>query len=553
MHNLLWDPAIESRLRERLAPLVARDGPIHIADCPASAEAWIIWELARLSGRPVLWISDGVRTLEWRARDFQTLTPPGGLPPLLFPSWEVLPTDKTPAPATSVTGARMECLAALASPGSRIMATCAQALMEATLSPEAFRHNSRRLATGQESDPSDLAAQLESCGYTFSAEVQLPGDAALRGGILDAWPLSSRHPLRLEFFGSTLESIRHFDPVEQHSIGTTTEAVLTPVSEWKLIRANPGNRASLIDHIQDENIIVVWSDQDSIQAHTDIYESTVQETKSSALIERLGAVEARLNARPGTLHAYVGSRPNPSMPSIDLEFQLIDPVPSVTSRHVLHPDVIESSRRRFLVNAAADSARGTRTGFFFDSEGPRERFDKVYGDIFKSSPPAMILAPLSGGFSNSSLGILVVAEPDLYGRKIQRRRLITRKAEPQATGSRVSDWTDMEPGNLVVHVEHGVGRYLGLREIMVGAQLQEALAIEYADGAKLYVPVAQSHLLTRYVGVGRRSVALHQLGGKRWGKEKVAAERAVQDLSISTTIGNTFLNCGIVKPTGASI
>jgi transcription-repair coupling factor (superfamily II helicase) len=89
----------------------------------------------------------------------------------------------------------------------------------------------------------------------------------------------------------------------------------------------------------------------------------------------------------------------------------------------------------------------------------------------------------------------------------------------------------MEPGNLVVHVEHGVGRYLGLREITVNKQLTEALAIEYAEGAKLYVPVAQAHLLTRYVGVGRRNVPLHQLGGKRWNREKLAAERAVQDMA----------------------
>jgi transcription-repair coupling factor (superfamily II helicase) len=89
----------------------------------------------------------------------------------------------------------------------------------------------------------------------------------------------------------------------------------------------------------------------------------------------------------------------------------------------------------------------------------------------------------------------------------------------------------MEPGNLVVHIEHGVGRYLGLREIAVNNRLQEALAIEYADDAKLYVPVSQAHLLTRYVGVGKRHVTLHQLGGKRWGHEKLAAEKAVQDLA----------------------
>ena len=532
MHNLLWDPTIESRIREKLSPFLSKGVAFHIPDCPSAAEAWLMWELARLSDGPVLWIGDGVRTLEWMARDFQTLAPPHATPPLVFPSWEVLPSKNNDSPASGVTGARMECLTALKSgTGTRLIATCAQALMEATLSPEAFQSSTRTLANGDSLDPSDLATLLESCGYTFSAEVLQPGDAALRGGILDAWPLSSPRPLRLEFFGSTLESIRSFEPVEQHSIETLSKATLTPVNEWKLLRSNATRRASFLDHLPVGKLIVVWSDQDSIHAHADIYESTFQEMDADALIERLGAVEATLSARPKTHPVFMGSRPDAVTPTLDIQFQAIDSTPSSTARHVLHPDVIETSRRHFLTRAAEGSRQGMRTGLFFDSQGTRERFDKVYGDIFKDCPPEIVLAPLSGGFSSTDLGVLIIAEPDLYGRKIQRRRLITRKSETQTSGARVSDWTDMEPGNLVVHVEHGVGRYLGLREIKVGAQLQEALAIEYAEGAKLYVPVAQAHLLTRYVGVGRRSVTLHKLGGKRWDKEKVAAERAVQDLA----------------------
>jgi len=532
MSNLLWDSAIESRLREKLEPLCSRETVLHIPDLPPAAEAWLVWELARLSGRSLLWICDGARTLDWRLRDFQTLAPPGGAPPLLFPSWEALPAGNAPAPDPGVTGARMDCLAALMSKtGPRLVATCAQALMEATLSPSAFGATSRELHIGDTSDPTDLSAHLETCGYAFSAEVQCPGDAALRGGILDVWPLAAKRPLRLEFFGSTLESIRTFDPIEQHSTGTVPNAILPPACEWKLLRARMQNRASLLDYFPPENLIVVWSDKDGIHAHSDIYENTAREAKTGALIGRLGDIEAVLQSRHGTKQVFIGSRPAEATPSLDLEFMAIDPIPSVTARHALHPDVIETSRSHFLTAAAKGIAQGTRTAFFFDSQGTHDRFTEVYGPIFQKQAPDIVMAPLSGGFSNAALGVLVVAEPDLYGRKLQRRRIASRKGEALSDGVRVSDWTDMEPGNLVVHVEHGVGRYLGLREIMVGSQLQEALAIEYAEGAKLYVPVAQAHLLTRYVGVGRRNVSLHHLGGKRWSHEKLAAERAVQDLA----------------------
>jgi transcription-repair coupling factor (superfamily II helicase) len=541
MSNLLWNIDVESRLREKLLPMLSGSREFHIPDIPPAAEAWIVWELARLSGRSVLWVTDGARTLEWRARDLNTLTPPDTLPALVFPSWEVVPdTGHKTSPDASVIGTRLATLAELTAPAPRVVITCAQALMEFTLSREAFQNTTRNLVVGDQADPADLIPHLEALGYAFSAEVQVPGDAALRGGILDIWPLSSRWPLRLEFFGPTLESIRTFDPAEQRSLEPHSTATLTPVSEWKLLRASPKNKASLLDHLA-SSLIVVWSDQDSIHAHSDIYENVIQEAKASTLVARLGSIEATLNANPAILQVFVGSLPPNSQPpaplnpltpsSLSLEFHPVDPIPSVTTRNALHPDMIETARRRFLTAMAASIQEGTRGAIFFDSTGTQDRFTEAYGALLKQANPAMILAPLSGGFSCPDLGLLIVAEPDLYGRKIQRRRLPSRKAEALVSGARITDWTDMEPGNLVVHVEHGVGRYLGLREITVNKQLTEALAIEYADGAKLYVPVAQAHLLTRYVGVGRRNVPLHQLGGKRWDREKIAAERAVQDMA----------------------
>ncbi len=425
----------------------------------------------------------------------------------------------------------MECLAALAKAKPRLIVTCAQALMERTLSPDVFKAYSRTLRQGCAFDPSDLTTVLEQSGYLFSAEVQSPGEAARRGGILDVWPLSASAPLRLEFFGSVLESIREFDPIEQQSTQTCCEALLTPAGEWKHLHAASNNGAFLLSHIPCGGLILIWSDLDAIRQRADTYESAAREAKAGLLVGRLGELEADLRIRSATRQIFIGSGPDSPLPTVDLDFRAVDSMPSVTARHALHPDIIETTRRHFLDNTATGMKAGIQTCFCFDSQGTQDRFWEAYGGIFGKSPPILSQFPLSGGFSNPSLGLLVIAESDLYGRKIQRRQLRTPKSEARRTGVRVSDWTDMEPGNLVVHIEHGVGRYLGLREIRVASQLQEALAIEYAEGARLYVPVSQAHLLTRYVGVGRRSVALHQLGGKRWGREKLAAEHAVQDLA----------------------
>jgi len=557
MSHFLWEKDIEARLQTRLAEAFSQSPFIHIPDIPSAAEAWMIWELARWSGSTVLWITDGPRSLEWMARDLQSLTPPETLPPLIFPSWEVLPTNTATLPDLGVMGARLDTLTSLAAGEPHVIATCAQALMERTLSREAFQAHTRTLKTGHEVDPTELTTHLEKSGYSFSAEVQFQGDAALRGGILDIWPIASPWPLRIEFFGSTVESLRTFDPTEQRSLGPVAEAILPPASEWKLLRTTPENRAFLFDHLlaqhnrnQEEKseqkhakiakkpevsiseIIVVWADKDSILAHTATYEESVREAKASAYVERLASMEAVLLSRPALRQVFMGSRPDETCPLLALDFQPVEPIPSITGRHVLHPDAIETSRRHFLTATAVSLASGTKTAFFFDSKGTHARFEDVYGSIFKEAKPEIIMAPLTGGFASTELNLMVVAEPDLYGRKIQRKRLPSRKTQTGG-GARITDWTDMEPGNLVVHIDHGVGRYLGLREITMGDQLQEALAIEYAEGAKLYVPVSHAHLLTRYVGVGKHSVALHQLGGKRWIHEKLAAQHAVQDMASS--------------------
>ncbi len=522
----LWSPELEHRFREALAPcLTARVS--HLVDMPASAEAWLLWELARASGRTVLWIADGPRTVDIAIRDLRALAPPEAPQLLQFPTWEALPGDKAVRPDPEAVGARLDTLLGLQTPGPRVIVTCIQALMERTLNARLLAEHMRTVSPGDDVDPSTLAEQLAHSGYAFGVEVTAPGEAALRGGILDVWPLTAKWPLRLECFGASLESIRAFDPAEQQSVARLETATLPPAAEWPLLKSHPADSASLAALIPDP-ILAVWSDLDSVRTHAEVYQASIREAKATGFTCTDAEVEAALSARSSLQSVYVGARPDESCPTLDLGLQPVEAVPSAIGRHGLHPDAIETARTRFLTAAADKANAGEHVFFYLDNTGTRDRIKELYAAVLRDAVETVI-APLSGGFSSRAFGVSVIAESDLYGRKIQRRRTAGRVV----SGARVSDWTDMEPGQLVVHVEHGVGRYLGLREITINNQLQEALAIEYAEGARLYVPVAQAHLLTRYVGVGRRSVSLHQLGGKRWAREKQAAEKAVHDLSSS--------------------
>lgn len=524
----LWAPDLERRFRATLTPLLNQ--PVaHVADLPTSSEAWLLWELVRASNQPVLWIADGPRTLELIYRDLRTLAPPDAPPLLQWPSWEKLPGDKTARPDPETIGTRLTTLLALPARGPRLIATCIQALMEHTLTTAAVDAHTLSLAPRYEADPAELAERLTQAGYAFDAEVMNRGDAALRGGILDVWPYTSQWPFRFEFVGTTLESIRTFDPAEQQSIARVDEASLPPAGEWPLLKKAAAAGIAPATLMPDP-LLVVWSDIEAVRTRAEVYHASIRDLHAEAFTCTGAEVEAVFRARPTNRSLYVGSRPDAAIPTVDLDLLPVEAIPRASGRHGLHPDAIETARGHFLSAAATQARVGQTVLLYLDSTGTQDRFRESYADVFRDAPIDTTIAPLSGGFTSRSLALTVIAEPDLYGRKIQRRRLTQDRV---LAGARVSDWTDMEPGNLVVHVEHGVGRYLGLREITFNNRLQEALAIEYAEGAKLYVPVSQAHLLTRYVGAGRHSHALHQLGGKRWAKEKQAAEKAVQDLSSS--------------------
>jgi transcription-repair coupling factor (superfamily II helicase) len=527
---MLWTETIENSFRTRVDTLLAAGKACHVPDLPLSGEAFLVWELVRSTECAVLWIADGPRVLEAMVRDLRTLSPPMAPTLLRFPSWEALPDNKTPAPDAGVVGARLEVLAAFADSRTPVVvATCAQALMELTLAPATAAENTCDLRAGEECDPAELAQRLTDALYVFNPEVQSPGEASLRGGILDVWPLTARWPLRLEFLGTTLESIRTFDPLNQRSLEHLREARLTPVGEWRLMRNSVANRVPFVRHLP-ANTIVVWSDIESIQHHADVYDAAIREAEAGALTVSLSVTRIHFDEQTAARQVFIGSAPEPPVPSIELDLREVDGIGAVKRDH-LHPDIVEAARSRFLTDVATRARQGQTVGFYFDTQGTRERFRELYAEAFVEAPIASAVGTLSGGFRSDEMQLVIVAESDLYGRRIQRKRLPSAKGATGSAGARISDWTDMEPGNLVVHVEHGIGRYLGLREIKVNERLQEVLAIEYAEGARLYVPVSQAHLLTRYVGVGKRFVTLHHIGGKRWSREKEAADKAVHDLA----------------------
>jgi transcription-repair coupling factor (superfamily II helicase) len=424
-----------------------------------------------------------------------------------------------------VAGERLRALQrCLAWKGRGILATCVQALLEKVPSPDRMRQGSERVAMGQEYDLDALCERLAAAGYEFEVEVLAKGQASRRGGLLDVWPLTEDGPARLEFFGDVLESIRRFDPTAQRSLDTLRELSIPPATE-----AAEGAEAVATTEYFPANSSFLWLDPDAVLHHFAMSAELAGRGGPEVSMEREFAnwrLElARKFAGGGQLDAggsdaarELGAKPCEGLAAL--------------SDRAVPADVLEGERKKMFHSLQARAEAGWRIHLFFGTEAGAKRFGEVYG------PPEVFglhLGGLSGGFELPGAKWMAVAEADFYGTRRAlpaRRKAAGRGGRTRdATGERLTDWTDLRPGELVVHVDHGIGKYLGLYEIVFDEQLQEALAVEYAEGARLYVPTSQTHLLSRYIGVGRVKPQLHSLGGKRWLKEKVAAERAANDLA----------------------
>ena len=329
---------------------------------------------------------------------------------------------------------------------------------------------------------SELQEKFLAAGYGRVAEVSSPGEFSVRGGVLDAWSPGSERPVRAEFFGNELESLREFDAATQISVGKVESASFSPVSLDAATEEGPSPQAAvtLLSLLPEGSTLLFLE-------HCD-YEGEL-----SALAEAMDA------SFDGFRKVFTGDPAPRGVPTVPFETA---PLPGFAEQRVSDAVLVDRVRETLKRYLAAERRKGAL----------------VVED-----------AILGGGFACE--GLVVVAKsdsvPGVRGRTVRGGV----RAAVQRAGERLSEAMDIEPGELVVHLDYGIGRFLGSTEVVVGDVRSEVFTIEYADGAKLHVPVAHAHLLSRYVGVKGEKVKLHKLDGRRWVKDKVEAQKAVADLA----------------------
>jgi transcription-repair coupling factor (superfamily II helicase) len=533
------------------------------------ARPFFVALLAQLfPGRPIVVVTDVLKTQESFQQDLETWA---GLQsaaqsresfqPLFYPEWEVLPHENKLPHSDNITD-RLQTLVTLAglseasNPRSPIVVSSVTALLQKTFTPAALRDRMRALARGERIDPLDLVEWLEQQGYEPEAQVTQKGELALRGGILDVFPMTSPWPVRLEFFGDELESLRYFDPQTQMSREEITATTLPPAGELGVLKSE-GERTgqaplgTLLDFLPD-NAIFVLCEPDALGIRADEYAQQVAADDPFFI-----SWSQFRESAPAKIFVELSETADGESDCLELEFDSLDAYRPLAER-ALEPQIAEIQRREFFAQLHRWVRQDYSVHVFCNNDGEQQRFQEIWNDLVEppnveraASPhfhPAIHLGSLARGFMSNEARLVVVTDAEIFGRyKVQRPR---RLKSPHALATRSAldiDFTELEEGDLVVHLQHGIGKYLGLRSLPGTARTEpgtrntehetEYLAIEYApsdssqDPPKLYVPVTEAHLVSKYVGAGKIRPPLNTLGGTRWQKAKEHAERAVKDVA----------------------
>jgi transcription-repair coupling factor (superfamily II helicase) len=569
-----------------LKRILSADRPITLAGAPTGFLPWLAADLARAAkGRAVLIAPDeaAMRHLADAAAYFAP-----ELEVLSFPAWDCLPYDRS-SPSLRSTAERLATLHALQRKAEKpqLLVTTVNAATQRTLTPFRIRQLIARLAPGERIDIERLSALLSANGYQRTDTVQDAGEYAVRGGLVDLFPAGEREGLRLDFFGDEIESVRRFDPGTQRTTGNADGGfTLLPASETLLDEdsikrfrsryrerfgatatgdplyqaVSEGRRlagldhwlplfeerlGTLFDHLSPDDLVIrdahdAGAAEARFEAVADYYENrrraqsadpgSYRPLEPETLYLSRDDWQRTIEDRP--LHLATPFHEPESARVIDFEVDAARDFAPERSQNVnVYEAVVE--------HVAALRRAGKKVVLASYSAGARERLKGLLADHglkkaveadtwqqaqgTAAGAVALAVLPLDHGFTSRDVALLT--EQDMLGDRLVRRRKRRKSAD-----AFLSELATLTPGDLVVHADHGIGRYEGLTQIPVGTSPHDCVALEYAGGDKLYVPVENIDVLSRY-GSESDGVTLDRLGGEAWQRRKARMKERIREIA----------------------
>lgn len=573
VHDLLLTLARQPAFQEALRRLQAEPAPqVSLCGLTATAKALYIALLWRFSGRQLIVVVEDTRRLDLLAEPlaaFFDLVAPGGGRPQALPELDVLPGQHL-SPHSEISEERAVALWRLAAERPPVTVTPVASALLKTEEAAFYRQLALTLRAGEEAPFEDVIAHLEAVGYQRRDPVEMVGEYSVRGGILDVFSPHASRPVRIEFLGDFVESMRLFEVESQRSVVKTDQCTLLPMAEslrspqalarlreiagrpaapgeedafagWEfllpLIKPRSASLLSLLD-----NPVVLWDEPEALKAAADRLWGRLEQTSGTALCPpqelfwkwdefaslasscaQVRLSELALDAPEPALH--ISTRPS-------MSFHGNIPVAVAEVRNIVE--------------------RGGRVVFFTSTTGEMERLADVFHEY--AVPYQLGAAPSAGAsgylaeraymagpvgstflLSGKVRRGVVFREPlvaifgseDLY----EPSSLVAQPGPRRDLGAFSADLEDLKAGDYVVHAQHGVGKFLGLREIQHGGEAADFMLLEYAGDARLYVPLTRMDLVQKFRGAGNGGPALDRLGGVTWERTKKRVKARMRDMA----------------------
>ncbi|MEN2785369.1 transcription-repair coupling factor [Sphingomonas qilianensis] len=572
-----------------LKKILAAKQPLTLSGVPTGFEPWLLADLARTAPARAVFIAPDELAMRAIAATAQVFAPE--LEVLTFPAWDCLPYDRA-SPTLNVMAERMATLHRLQQLKKKpqLLITTANAAAQRTLTPFRIRQLVTTLAPKARIDRDKLAMMLQANGYVRVETVADSGEFAVRGGLVDLFPSGEEHALRLDFFGDEIESVRTFDPQDQRTTGRVEGFTLLPASETLLdedsikrfrtrYRERFGATATgdpLYQAISEgrrlagmEHWLPLFEDKMAT-----LFDHLGANESGGAVVLRDGGVIAAAEQRFEAITDYHGNR---------VKAQVSDP----GSYRPLPADALYLTAKEFAERAQGMPTHQTSqfhepesaTVLDFNVDGPRdfgaersaganvyeavvhhlrtvqrdgkkpilasysigarERLASLLADHgltgavkvdtwqealgVGSKSVALLVLQLDHGFATPDVALLT--EQDMLG-----DRLVRRKKRKKSADAFLAELAMLTPGDLVVHADHGIGRYEGLTSIPVGQSPHDCVALTYAGGDKLFVPVENLEVLSRY-GSDSDGANLDRLGGEAWQRRKSKMKERIREIA----------------------
>ena len=565
-----------------LSKILSAQTPLTLAGVPAGFAPWLLADLARAAApRRVVLIAPDEGAMRSVASTAPFFAP--DLDVLTIPAWDCLPYDRA-GPTLRVMAERLAALHRLqAAPRQpQLVLTTANAATQRTLTPFRIRQLVASLKPGERIGRDKLSALLQANGYVRTDTVHDQGEYAVRGGIVDLYPSGETLALRLDFFGDEIESVRTFDPADQRTVGRVDGFTLLPASEALLDddsvkrfrtryrerfgatatgdplyqAVSEGRRlagmehwlplfedrlATLFDHLGDALVIrdagVAGAAESRFEAVADYFDNRVKaETAKPGSYRPLPADALYLTAgdwadATASSHAITPFHEPDSARVLDFavdaprdfapERAAGSNVYDAVARHVAR---LRKDRRKVVLASYSAGARERLSGLLRDHDvkglKPADSWQEALG--VAAAGVATIVLPLDHGFTTPDVAVLT--EQDMLG-----DRLVRRAKRKKSADAFLQELATLSPGDLVVHADHGIGKYDGLTRIPVGQSPHDCVAVEYAGGDKLYVPVENLEVLTRYGS--EEGASLDKLGGEAWQRRKSRMKERIREIA----------------------